>query len=118
MASIAVLLLAPFARPHHAAAHVQETRYRQRYLDLIANPEVRGIFFTRARVIQFVRRFLDTRGFLEVRAPPIRTHHGDATRSRQRRTLNAGVRYAQAVVRMCWTRVRASPYFLHQVILA
>ncbi len=46
--------------------HAQETRYRQRYLDLIANGDVRSIFFTRAKIIQFVRRFLDTRGFLEV----------------------------------------------------
>jgi lysyl-tRNA synthetase class II len=48
----------------------QETRYRQRYLDLICNPEVRTTFFTRARIIQFVRRFLDDRGFLEVRGRP------------------------------------------------
>lgn len=47
----------------------QETRYRQRYLDLIANPEVRNIFHIRTRVIQFVRRYLDTRGFLEVGGP-------------------------------------------------
>lgn len=45
----------------------QETRYRQRYLDLMCNPEVRNIFFARTKVIQFVRRFLDERGFLEVR---------------------------------------------------
>ncbi len=80
MASTAVLLPAPYQSPRHTAARVQETRYRQRYLDLIANPEVRGIFFTRARVIQFVRRFLDTRGFLEVRAPPVATRHGDTAR--------------------------------------
>ncbi len=48
---------------------MQETRYRQRYLDLIANPDIRNIFFARSRVIQFVRRFLDERGFLEVRGP-------------------------------------------------
>lgn len=46
---------------------MQETRYRQRYLDLICNPEVRGIFVTRAKIIQYVRKFLDDRGFLEVR---------------------------------------------------
>lgn len=45
---------------------LQETRYRQRYLDLICNPEVRDIFFTRTKVIQFIRKFLDNRGFLEV----------------------------------------------------
>jgi aspartyl/asparaginyl-tRNA synthetase len=44
----------------------QETRYRQRYLDLIMNRDVRNIFVTRSRVVQYVRRFLDGRGFLEV----------------------------------------------------
>lgn len=47
-------------------AHLQETRYRQRYLDLMVNNEVRSIFTIRAQVIQFVRRYLDDRGFLEV----------------------------------------------------
>lgn len=47
----------------------QETRYRQRYLDLIVNAPIRDIFYTRCKIIQFVRRFLDNRGFLEVRAP-------------------------------------------------
>ncbi len=53
-----------FVMPLHTT---QETRYRQRYLDLMCNPEVRNIFFARTKVIQFVRRFLDDRGFLEVR---------------------------------------------------
>lgn len=46
----------------------QETRYRQRYLDLISNPHVSDIFRTRARIVSAVRRYLDDRGFLEVRA--------------------------------------------------
>jgi hypothetical protein len=45
---------------------LQETRYRQRYLDLIVNPEVQDIFRTRSRIIAGVRRYLDDRGFLEV----------------------------------------------------
>jgi hypothetical protein len=52
----------------HFGLKDQETRYRQRYLDLICNGHVRDIFYTRTRIIQFVRRFLDTRGFLEVSA--------------------------------------------------
>ena len=49
---------------------LQETRYRQRYLDLMMNSHVRGIFETRAHIISFVRRFFDDRGFLEVRPCP------------------------------------------------
>jgi hypothetical protein len=45
----------------------QETRYRQRYLDLITNSHVRDTFRVRADIIRFVRSFLDERGFLEVR---------------------------------------------------
>ena len=42
-----------------------ETRYRQRYVDLLVNPGVRDAFQARARIIQATRAFLDTRGFLE-----------------------------------------------------
>ena len=64
-----------------------ETRYRQRYLDLISNPEVREAFELRARVIAAVRSFLNRRGFVEVDTPvlvpvaagamatPFVTHH-------------------------------------------
>ncbi|SMO70401.1 lysyl-tRNA synthetase, class II [Balnearium lithotrophicum] len=46
-----------------------EKRYRQRYLDLIVNPEVREIFRTRTKVIKKIREFLDSRGFIEVETP-------------------------------------------------
>ena len=64
-----------------------ETRYRQRYLDLIANPEVADIFVQRSRIISGIRRFFDNRGFVEVDTPilvpipagaharPFITHH-------------------------------------------
>jgi lysyl-tRNA synthetase class 2 len=64
-----------------------ETRYRQRYLDLIANPEVMTTFTERGRIISSIRKFLDRRGFLEVETPilvsvaagaharPFDTHH-------------------------------------------
>jgi lysyl-tRNA synthetase class 2 len=64
-----------------------ELRYRQRYVDLIVNPEVREVFRKRSEIIRGVRRFLDERGFLEVETPilqgivggaaarPFRTHH-------------------------------------------
>jgi lysyl-tRNA synthetase, class II len=46
-----------------------ETRLRQRYLDLIANTEPRQVFLTRSRVISAMRRYLDTKGFVEVETP-------------------------------------------------
>jgi len=47
----------------------KEQRYRQRYLDLIVNPEVKEIFKLRSKIIQWTRDFLNERGFLEVETP-------------------------------------------------
>lgn len=67
--------------------HDVETRYRQRYLDLITNENTRDIFTKRCRILQETRKFLDARGFLEVETPmlhpipggaaakPFKTHH-------------------------------------------
>ncbi len=55
-----------------------ETRYRQRYLDLIANPEVRKVFVTRARIISSMRRQLEARGFIEVETPMMQPLYGGA----------------------------------------
>ena len=46
-----------------------ETRYRQRYLDLMANPETRQVFLTRSRVISAIRQYLNARSFVEVETP-------------------------------------------------
>ncbi len=56
-----------------------ETRYRQRYLDLLLNGEVREIFRRRTRIIKKVREFLDDRDFLEVDTPVIQEFYGGAT---------------------------------------
>ena len=56
-----------------------ELRYRQRYVDLIANPESRLVFETRARLVRGIRRFLDERGFLEVETPMMQPIPGGAS---------------------------------------
>ncbi|GMA50500.1 lysine--tRNA ligase [Alicyclobacillus contaminans] len=48
-----------------------ETRYRQRYLDLMVNPETRETFVARSKIVQAIRRFLDDRGYLEVETPTL-----------------------------------------------
>jgi lysyl-tRNA synthetase class 2 len=55
-----------------------ETRYRQRYLDLIANPDVRKVFITRAKIVGSLRRSLESRGFLEVETPMLQPIYGGA----------------------------------------
>ena len=78
--------LLPLPEKWHGLTDV-ELRYRQRYLDLIANEKARQVFVTRARIIQELRRFFDARGYLEVETPmmhplvggaaarPFTTHH-------------------------------------------
>ncbi len=55
-----------------------EVRYRQRYLDLIANPDVRRVFNARSRILSFIRRFLEARGYFEVETPVLQTMAGGA----------------------------------------
>jgi lysyl-tRNA synthetase class 2 len=77
-----IILLAPCLRMMpsvHFGLKNQEARYRQRYLDLILNPNTRKVFQTRARIINFIRRFLDARGFLEVETPMMSMIAGGAT---------------------------------------
>ncbi len=55
-----------------------ETRYRQRYVDLIVNKDTRDLFMKRSRIIRYIRSFLDNRGFLEVETPILQPMAGGA----------------------------------------
>ncbi|KAK2708891.1 lysine--tRNA ligase-like isoform X2 [Artemia franciscana] len=66
--------------PHqHFGLKDKETRYRQRYFDLIINNEVRQKFHVRSKIISYIRRYLDGLGFLEVETPMMNTVAGGAT---------------------------------------
>lgn len=69
--------LHPLPEKWHGLKDV-EVRYRQRYLDLFVNPEVRNIFVLRSRMISEIRRFLDERNFLEVETPVMASIAGGA----------------------------------------
>jgi lysyl-tRNA synthetase class 2 len=78
--------LRPLPEKWHGLKDV-ETRYRQRYVDLVMNDDVRKVFVTRSKVVSGIRAFLDKKGFLEVETPmmqsipggaagkPFKTHH-------------------------------------------
>jgi lysyl-tRNA synthetase class 2 len=69
--------LLPLPEKWHGLTDI-EVRYRQRYLDLIVNPDSRQVFETRARIVAAVRQFLNTRGFLEVETPMMQPIAGGA----------------------------------------
>ena len=78
--------LRPLPDKFHGLSDVEQ-RYRQRYVDLIVNPEARDVFVKRSRIVRAIRSFMDARGFLEVETPmmhyipggaaakPFATHH-------------------------------------------
>ncbi|MBQ3216411.1 MAG: lysine--tRNA ligase [Oscillospiraceae bacterium] len=70
--------LLPLPDKFHGLTNV-ETRYRQRYVDLIVNPEVRRTFEIRSKFITHVRSFLDRRGYMEVETPVLNSISGGAT---------------------------------------
>src|SRR5713226_661676 len=70
--------LLPLPEKWHGLSDV-EVRYRQRYLDLIANERARGIFLRRAHIIRELRRFFDARGYIEVETPMMQPIAGGAT---------------------------------------
>ena len=55
-----------------------EKRYRQRYLDLIVNPNSKNVFKTRAKCISFIRKWLDNRNYLEIETPILQSEAGGA----------------------------------------
>lgn len=69
--------LRPLPEKHEGLKDV-ETRYRQRYLDLLVNPEARRVFATRSKIISSMRKFLDGKGFLEVETPTLQPIYGGA----------------------------------------
>lgn len=69
--------LQPLPEKWHGLKDV-DLRYRQRYLDLIVNPDVKKTFITRTKIIKAIRKFLDDRGFLEVETPLLNTIAGGA----------------------------------------
>ncbi len=69
--------LRPLPEKWHGLTDI-ETRYRQRYVDLIANPDVHQIFRMRSQIIAYIRTFLTDRGFLEVETPMMQPIPGGA----------------------------------------
>lgn len=69
--------LLPLPEKYHGLTNT-DARYRQRYLDLIMNPEVRDVFIKRSKIISAIREYLDGQDFLEVETPVLHTQAGGA----------------------------------------
>lgn len=98
-----------------------DLRYRQRYVDLIANPEVKETFVARSKIITAIRAYLDKEGFMEVETPILNTVAGGAAAAVRHPPQHARHRYvhahrARAVLKTAHrgrirTGVRAGPQF-------
>ncbi|MCH7758923.1 lysine--tRNA ligase [Patescibacteria group bacterium] len=75
---ILVKTIFPLPEKWHGLADT-ETRFRQRYIDLLANKKTRDIFITRSYIVRWIRDFFDQRGFLEVETPILQPMAGGAT---------------------------------------
>ncbi len=100
--------LRPLPEKWHGLTDV-EKRYRQRYLDLIVNPEVRRIFQIRSGIISSLRRFLEDRGFMEIETPVLQPLYGGAT-ARPFRT------YHNALDRALYLRIATELYLKRAIV--
>ncbi|NOX89522.1 MAG: lysine--tRNA ligase [Calditrichaeota bacterium] len=87
----------------------KELRYRQRYVDLVVNPEVKEVFIKRTEIIRAIRRFLDERGFLEVETPILQPIYGGAT-------ARPFITYHNALDRKLYLRI-ANELYLKRLIV-
>ncbi len=104
---LAKALLAPPEKWH--GLQDVEVRYRQRYLDLVANPQVRDAFLARSRIISAIRHFLDGRGFLEVETPVLQPAAGGAA-------ARPFLTYHNALDRQLYLRIALELYLKRLVI--
>jgi lysyl-tRNA synthetase class 2 len=93
----------------HGGLADPETRYRQRYADLAVHPAARETFRVRARVVAFLRRFLDARGFLEVETPVLQAVYGGAM-------ARPFTTYHQALDRQLYLRIATELYLKRCVV--
>ncbi len=100
--------LRPLPEKWHGLRDV-ETRYRQRYLDLLSRPEAIEIFQTRTRVVHFIRDYLITQGFLEVETPVLQPVYGGAA-ARPFET------YAHALNRKLYLRIATELYLKRLIV--
>ena len=100
--------LLPLPEKYHGLTDV-ETRYRQRYLDLMVNPQVREVFVKRAAIISLMRQFFEARGFLEVETPMMQPIPGGAT-------ARPFVTYHQALDMTLYLRIAPELYLKRLVI--
>ncbi len=70
--------LRPLPSQWHGLKDIEE-RYRQRYVDLLLNPDVRKVFDTRSKLLTYFRKYLDSNGFIEVETPVLQPLYGGAT---------------------------------------
>jgi lysyl-tRNA synthetase class 2 len=100
--------LRPLPEKWHGLTDV-EKRYRQRYLDLLVNPESRHIFLIRSSTVSALRRFFEQRGFIEIETPVLQPLHGGAT-------ARPFTTYHNALDRQLYLRIATELYLKRAII--